>query len=78
MTLNLLVLYFFSWRVEEQNSVLNTSLKYMLDNQVVKIEEEINTWVSVLSEMHRTGGGSRMKLSIWKLSSYWGYLNSWH
>lgn len=36
-------LILFSWRVEEQNSVLNTSLKYMLDNQVVKIEEEINT-----------------------------------
>lgn len=36
-------LTFFSWRVEEQNSVLDTSLKSMLDNQAVKIEEEINT-----------------------------------
>ena len=36
-------LTFFSWRVEEQNSVLDTSMKSMLDNQAVKIEEEINT-----------------------------------
>ena len=57
-------LIFFSWRVEEQNSALDTSVRYILVKWCRLSRKLILESLYHLQEMYRTGGRSGMEFYI--------------